>query len=507
MMSLHRSAYHNAASGYTPMAYLKRHYLPLLALFSLSAASAPLRGQPRHLFLDPATIVESTGVKVTVNAPSQSEVVIRADQPWEQLLISFYTTVRDEDGKLRLWYICRDSENTPNVAYAESADGHMWTKPNLGIVNYKGTTANNLVGISNLEGAVYRDPNGEGDQRYIYVSSVHKSGGIFRFTSPDGLRWKRDPQPLLPFESDSHTVVFWEPTHKKYVIYLRGWGARSARDDRRKVIRLEAASLSRPLDLKPAGLPHHANDPQRQPWINTEAPTVLACDLNDPAGVDVYTNSVQPYPLDPSWYVGFPAFYRHFPRSPHRNDGRTEIQFVGSRDGVDWQRYNREVYAEPGLPGPHSGSMIYMGTGLVVRGDEIWQYGTRYRTTHGDVPARAKQTDGAIYRFVQRVDGFVSLDSANQPGRALTTPVSVNASRLLLNVDTRALGTLRVGILNADRKPVPGYTAEECDPVQINATGIPVTWGGKHDLSALKGQKVQLEFQSTRTKLYSFRFE
>ena len=42
-------------------------------------------------------------------------------------MISFYTTVIEENGKLRLWYICRDAANVPNLAYAESSDGVTWT--------------------------------------------------------------------------------------------------------------------------------------------------------------------------------------------------------------------------------------------------------------------------------------------------------------------------------------------------------------------------------------------
>ncbi|MCB1093712.1 MAG: hypothetical protein KDL87_19385, partial [Verrucomicrobiae bacterium] len=84
---------------------------------------------------------ESDGVQLRVNSPQRREVVIRADKPWEKLMISFYLTVLDdpETGTLRLWYICRDAKNRPNVAYAESNDGLTWEKPNLGIVDYEGS--------------------------------------------------------------------------------------------------------------------------------------------------------------------------------------------------------------------------------------------------------------------------------------------------------------------------------------------------------------------------------
>src|SRR5215207_641563 len=87
----------------------------------------------RYLFLDPGLIVKAENVAVTVNPAQRRETVIRADQPWEQLMISFFLTVREEEGKLRMWYICRYKQNRPNVAYADSWDGVAWTKPDLGI--------------------------------------------------------------------------------------------------------------------------------------------------------------------------------------------------------------------------------------------------------------------------------------------------------------------------------------------------------------------------------------
>ena len=477
---------------------------PHLAAWAVLAIAASLAGAPaasptRHLFLDPALVREAQGATLRVNPPLREDRVMVPERPWEQLMITFYTTVRDEGGRLRMWYVCRDRQNEPNVAYAESVDGLNWTKPDLGVIEYKGSTANNLVGLQSLEGVVYRDPRGAGNEQYVYVSTGR--GGVYRFTSPDGLRWKRDARPLVRFQPDTQTVVFWDELRRKYRVYTRGKDPKGPHEHtlRRKVVLMETDRLAGQLE----------SDAKRQPGVAmSELPVMLKCDEKDPPDVDVYTNSIQPYPIDPHWYVGFPAFYRHFNNaSPHFNDGRTEVQFVGSRDGVTWHRYGREVYAGPGLPGPQSGSMIYMGTGLVVRGDEVWQYGTRYRTTHGDKPGREQQSDGSIYRFVQRVDGFVSLDTANAAGTARTAAVEVTGRRLLLNLDTGALGGLQVGLIGSDGRSLPGFGLDDCKPLEIDSTGALVTWANGADLSALRGRNVAIEFRSSRTKLYSFRFE
>jgi hypothetical protein len=469
--------------------------LAVAGTFTDALAAAPAR----YLFLDPAFVREAKGATLRTNPPLREDRVMVSDRPWEQLMISFYTTVRDDGGRLRMWYICRDQQNRGNVAYAESNDGLNWKKPELGVVDYEGSKANNLVGLPSLEGAVYRDPKGAGDEQYVYLSTG--GGGLLRFTSPDGLRWKRHDEPLVRFQPDTQTVAFWDEQPGRYRVYTRGKDPKGPHEHtlRRHVVLLETESLVGRL----------GGDAKREPGLAMrDLPVMLKCDERDPPDVDVYTNAIQPYPLDPQWYVGFPAFYRHYNgNSPHFNDGRTEVQFVGSRDGATWHRYGREVYAGPGPPGPLSGNMIFMGTGLVVRGDEIWQYGTRYRTTHGDKPGREQQTDGAIHRFVHRVDGFVSLDTGEVIGTARTAPVKITGRRLLLNLDTGALGGMQVGLLDPEGRPLPGFRVEDCRRLEVDSTSAAVTWADGANLSAILGRSVAFEFRSSRTKLYSARFE
>lgn len=479
------------------------------AVLAVSVAAAQTGPTPkRHLFLDPALIEKSDRVSLAVNPAQRRETVIRTDQPWEQLMISFFLTVRDEGGKLRMWYICRDKANKANVAYAESRDGIAWTKPNLGIVDYHGSKANNLVGLHRLEGVVFADPRMPAAERYQYLTTAKPPGnpdeptGFYRYHSPDGLHWSCDAKPLIRAGSDTQNVTFWDEKIGRYVVYLRGWD----RDPRRrKVMRLELASLKEPFATVPAksGVGDYFKD---------EIPTVLQCDERDPARTDIYNLAAQPYPIDPYWYVAFPAFLRRSAatdapgyRGSHR--GAVEVQFVGSRDGIAWQRYDRAPYAPPGIAAPDKKNMTFMGTGLVVRGGEIWQYGTEFESEHGDMAARKVKTDGVIVRWVQRVDGFVSANTGDEEGTLRTAPVKVTGGKLLLNLDTGALGELRVALLDAAGAPIPGFGAADCVPLQINSLGAGVAWAATSDLSVLRGRDVRIEFRSRRTKLFSFRFE
>jgi hypothetical protein len=478
----------------------RRLFLLLACLNTLAGSS---QAEPlRHLFLDPAFLQLSENVALRVNPPQAREIVIRPDRPWEQLMISFFCTVLEDGGKLRMWYICRDKKNQPNVAYAESTDGVTWVKPNLGIVEYEGSTENNLVGMDSLEGTVYRDERSPASERYCYLTHLITEGMV-RFHSPDGLHWKRDAAPLVNFGADSQAVTFWDERAGKYALYLRGWEQRADKKLYRTVVRADLPSLTAPLAMQPSENSRRLWGKEKVAVIDTEFPKVLATDDADPPDSDVYTISAQTYPLDPRWYLGFPSFFQ---REKSRSDGRLDVEFIGSRDGVHWQRYDRAPYSAPGLAGTENANMTFIGPGLIVRGDEIWQYGVGLASRHGDKEARMRKTDGAIYRYVQRVDGFVALEFEAKGGRCTTAPVKVEGPQLLLNVDTGALGHLRVSLAEPDGTPISGFGIEEGTAIRTNSTHAVAVWKGQSDLAALQGREVRVVLSGTRARLFSFRF-
>lgn len=476
----------------------------VLALTFTDSALPTRGGAPRELFLDPSFIEKSKNVVLRLNPPIKSEIVIRPDKPWEKLMISFFLSVRDEAGTLRMWYICRDAKNQPNVAYAESKDGVHWQKPNLGIVEYEGSKDNNLVGMTNLEGVVIVDPMMKSaDEKYLYVTHVFGEG-VVRFHSPDGLRWNRDATPILKFVVDTQTATFWDHNLREYVLYTRGWIKGEGKNKFRKVVRLTTKDLRMPFAAGPSDASDYFWGKDKPPALGNEFPSVLQADERDPPEVDVYNLPAEPYPLDARWYVGFPSFFQ---RERTWKNGPLEVQFVGSRDGIVWHRYDRSAYVEPGFEGSDTAKMAFMGQGLVVRGDELWQFGTGFRSEHGDREARKKQTDGVILRHVQRIDGFVSADFAAAGGSCTTAPVHVWGDELFLNVDTGALGSLRVGLLDSNGKPIPGFSLEDCDIVRTNSVRSAVTWKGKSDVAALLKTDVRLHFEARRAKLFSFFFQ
>jgi hypothetical protein len=146
-----------------------------------------------------------------------------------------------------------------------------------------------------------------------------------------------------------------------------------------------------------------------------------------------------------------------------------------------------------------------MSIGMVRRGSELWMYYTGYPVTHG-YDIKTVRGLGVISRLVQRLDGFVSADAAYGGGELTTIPVLFRGARLEINVDTGALGSLRVELLDPEHHPLPGFTSEDCYPIIGNSVARRVAWKGGHDVGALAGRPIRLRFRMRATKLYAFQF-
>src|SRR4029453_15608826 len=71
--------------------------------------------------------------------------ILHADRPWESGGLSYLCAYYDEEEKVyKLWYESRQQDQG-TLCYATSNDGIHWTKPSLGLVEFAGSTDNNLV--------------------------------------------------------------------------------------------------------------------------------------------------------------------------------------------------------------------------------------------------------------------------------------------------------------------------------------------------------------------------
>ena len=137
----------------------------------------------------------------------------------------------------------------------------------------------------------------------------------------------------------------------------------------------------------------------------------------------------------------------------------------------------------------------------MVVGDEIRFYytgisGRHWNTYHKDVP------DHAVGLATLRLDGFVSVETSTE-GTLTTKPLVFLGDTLVVNASAEG-GTLVVEALDADGKPIEGFTRADCAPINTDSVRHIVTWKGNPDCHLLQARPIKLRFYLKNAKLFSF---
>jgi len=526
---------------------------PPLLFGPLADSATPIQLDDRkHLFIDDALIEKSESITFTVNPPRLEERVIEnIVGPYRKHL----TLIEDEKGLLRMY----NSVNDDYLQIMTSPDGIHWDKPDLGKA-YRGHR--NIVihePVGGL-GNPFIDPNGPAEHRWKYITG-YNNRGIFLYTSPDGWNWKRHKTYVLPFRSGTQACTFYDDQRQLYIGYHRtGFARTPAGATQRESVLAEVSDLFKPWPFKrvsqqetwEASKTYRYRDPQ--PWYLDNGPLTpggISLDLPrkftpidtlDPVGTDIYITKAIKYPWASDTYFAFPITYFHYEKdgpitrqilmdpARKRGSGPVETQIAVSRDGVNWKRYARPAYVGIGTFGGWDIHQSYLAHGMVERNQEIWQYVfglNEYHSTYVD-----KDEERGVFRLVQRIDGFISVDTPyDKVGYFITKPFIFKGNRLILNIDTDAAGYAQVGFLNEQGKPIAGFTVDDCVYINGDFIAAEVEWiknsdaitipRGKSiedvlpevkklkmskDVSALQEKTVQLVFRMRGAKLYSMQF-
>ncbi len=484
-------------------------------------------GGRRELFADGAIIAATSGdLRRVLHRPERREIVFETDRPWEGNASGFQSVFAD-NGKYRMYYRglhygkslgIHDTTLAQHewvLCYAESADGIRWTRPELGICEFQGSTSNNIIlnrkMLEPVKGCpahsvVFLDTNPAcpPDQRYKMVvarPSIKPPRGLFIMASGDGLRFRLLSEKAIIEDGsfDSQNLIFWDQNIRKYRVYYRGTrnGLRSIR-----------TSESEDILNFPAG---------------------RLIELDSDLRYEFYTNQMQPYYRAPHIILGFPMRYhyrgtnswdlpamRALPgyarrEARHKFEDRhgtavTDAVLLASRDGTRVTCWN-EAFLRPGPRIKESWvygdnflfwGMLELPSVLEDAPNEISLY-----ATEGYFEGNATR----IRRCTLRLDGFVSAQASARGGGLTTVPLIFDGRALSLNFGTSAAGELRVEIQHPDGTPVPGYSMEECFPIFGDHIEFTVAWKGKgSDVSALAGKPVRLRFALKDADLYAFRF-
>ena len=508
--------------------------LLLIALSGTALADAPINiGSRLEPLVDNALIERFEGkAELLLHHPVARETAFVHDAPWEGSGTGYHSVFKDGD-KYRMYYKAWHLDVQPGdkgkaklntgthplyTCYAESADGVHWTKPNLGIVEFKGSKDNNIVLASgewqgvkidagHIALAKDENPNAAPDAKYKgFVLGSPK--GLIAFKSPDGIHWSpmHDKPVITDGAFDSQNLAFWDGARGEYRAYWRYF----------------TGGVTTDKEWKPTG--HRAiRTATSKDFIHWENQRDLV--YTDSPSEQLYTNVVKPYPGAPHLLIGFPTRYvertawsesiRALPEREHREMRAsvtprygfavTEGLLMTSRDGNTFHRWN-DAFLRPGLGRP--------GT---------WNYGHQYIAWHIVETKAALEgepnefslyagesywtgTSSELRRYTIRKDGFVSVHAPMSGGEMITKPFIFSGKALLINFSTSAAGSVRAEFQDGEGKAIAGFGVDDCEETFGDSLQRAVYWKQGSDVSSLAGKTVRLRLVLKDADVFSLRF-
>ncbi|MHB8864240.1 MAG: glycoside hydrolase family protein [Pirellulaceae bacterium] len=503
--------------------------LAVLEVLGTAAESIEI-GSRRELFVDDYLIATRQGdLHLELHHPIRRELVFKTDAPWEGNAAAYQSVF--QDGNLyRMYYHgghyrnggppSQLLEEHPWVfCYAESEDGIHWRRPELGLFEFGGSKANNIIltpealaefGGDPAHTAAFLDTNPAcpPEEKYKIVVVGSKPHGLYIMTSADGIHFVRKGNAPFLTEGafDSQNLAFWDPVLGAYRAYWR----------------IFTGGVTTGENWSPTGY--------------RAIRTATSCDLvawNDAADLtyvdspdeQLYTNQIQPYYRAPHILMGFPMRYTErdwseplldLPGQEERNSRArshprygaaiTDGLFMTSRDGRVFRRW-AEAFLRPGPRERHSwvygDNFIFWGmletkSELEDAPPEISLYATE---SYWEGPFTS------IRRLTLRADGFVSASAPMAGGELVTKPLCFDGGNLTLNFETSGAGSVQVEIQHADGQPIEGYALDDCPAIFGDRLAKIVRWKARGgDVRELAGQPVRLRFVLHDADLYSFQF-
>jgi hypothetical protein len=177
--------------------------------------------------------------------------------------------------------------------------------------------------------------------------------------------------------------------------------------------------------------------------------------------------------------------------------------YIGtSRDGLNFDKswiYARKPFVPRGPAGAFDKDGIKPPSQIVTYKDEHWIY-------YGGMPERHYSRGRHLNIGLAKLplDRFICQQAQGELGTITTKPFKLEGGTLQANVDAKK-GRFYVEVLDADGKPIPGFTVNELNYYgSIDALRLEPQWNSNKDLSSLKGKTIRLKFYLYNATLYAF---
>lgn len=467
-----------------------------LAVFAITPPAEPMEiGAVPQFFIDDHVVDNRWSFKM------KTEEVVRvfhapkkfAGNPVIVGGCGYPSVARDADtGLFKLWYQTHtragdDDKSDYGIAYAESKDGIKWTRPELGLMEWKGTKANNIVwrghAGARASGQQVLELPESARRGFRYVMAYHTSGGkrnengIHLVGSQDGIHWdKASNTQIVNISSDTVNSVVFDPARGEYAMfcrakdrYLAGQEGILNTGESRRISRIASTDLWSLWE----GVPQSVLIPDE---------VDLAHGFNRFYGMSARVRSGITFGCLWSFKLN--------------TDIWTELAW--SRDGLDFQRLpERPRLIDLGPADSWDDGMVFGSADWIEAGDEWWFYYAGWNGPHG-IPER----DGSIGLAKLRKEGLVSLRGPRGGGVVCTRQIRWPGGALSVNADA-SQGELRIRVSDERRKPITGFDYDDMPAFTGDSVRHEVKWGGK-SLDELNGRVIRLEFQLHDADLYTF---
>lgn len=485
-----------------------------------------------QLMLDRSIIDTFDGqAGLRLGQPVTREVIIKSEQPWDGDAF-FISSIYQQDGLYSMLYRGRDAgigDERPSATYlclATSEDGLTWDKPNLGLVDFNGSKANNIVAIEGGKAMpfcfTFYDPRPEtpANERVKAIDmreGERRAGGEGKglraqiMGSADGKVWHD-----LPIEANLKSdwvnafdggSVSWSEVEQAFVGYFRWWDTKAEPKYAdwmivRPGVRTAFRSISKDLVT----------------WSKPEPMT-----YGDTPAEHFYETCTAPYFRAPNLYIVLANRFNPGRRALTLEEERSlEItRFPGNKDTPTYTFASdaNDLVLLTTKPGSSAFDRPFMEA-FQRPGPELGNWASRcnYASLSGGViptgPAEISfyisrhhlQKTNYIQRISLRTDGFASVNAPYAGGGMVTVPFTYTGDHLVINYATSAAGEVKVELQDANGNPLPGFTFEDCDVLIGDRIDGTVSWHGQKSLARYIGKPVRLSFKLMDADIYSFQF-
>ena len=474
-----------------------------------------------HLFVDDYLIATSNGVERKVNQPKRflKQPVVTGSlehQNWQPFLSVIHDPALPSEKQFRMWYNVDTVDETSDGNFfgasglLASTDGIRWPGPYL---HLESLPADGRVRFNSsvLDEGPMHQPAAE---RYKIMYFDAGPGGVGPRVafSPDGVKWvmQNGGKPVIPtYNGDDIWTTGYDSIRKRYFLIgkvLEPYAWTNAEGEKLNVvIRRYFTRFS--SDFVNWGEKKMVFEPDERDsgitqWYGAAGFQVrgdLIVGFLRVLRDDMSPEGVPQEAIDANT-TGF-AGVGASGLGDKGGSGMGYTVLCWTRDGETWHRdRHNDKFLEPD---PRVGSwdhaMSWVGTSTPV-GDELYLYYAGYRWGH----KYRHSVDRQIGLVKAKRDRFVARRSGPEGGTLLTPPVTIEGDRLAINASA-ANGEIRVQALDADGKPIAGFSHADCKPIRGDSLDAVVEW--KKPIASLRGKPIRLEFALKNASLFAIQVE